>query len=62
MMYERMKSRIENVVEKGKVTDEYITSEQERQAFSKWTHEFTRQEHPSVIQVHSQNFFSFFFQ
>lgn len=43
--------RIENAVEKGKVSEEYITSEQECQVFSKWTQEFTRQEHPPLIQV-----------
>ncbi|XP_022721669.1 cellulose synthase-like protein G3 [Durio zibethinus] len=50
-MYESMKVRIEHVVETGKV-DEYITNDQDRQAFSKWsTDGFTRQNHPSVIQV-----------
>lgn len=52
MMYEKMKIRIENVVEQGKLTEEYITNEQEHQVFRKWTQEeFTRQQHPSVIQV-----------
>ncbi|KAA8520973.1 hypothetical protein F0562_011646 [Nyssa sinensis] len=53
-MYESMKIRVEKVVEKGKVGDEYITGEQERQAFNKWRKEgegFTRQHHPTVIQV-----------
>ena len=51
ILYESMKVRVENVVERGKVGDEYITGEQERQAFSKWTDGFTRQDHPTVIQV-----------
>ncbi|KAK4843031.1 hypothetical protein QYF36_003018 [Acer negundo] len=51
MMYESMKVRIEHVVEIGKVSDEYIASDQEREAFDKWTDRFTRQDHPTVIQV-----------
>ncbi|XP_059662188.1 cellulose synthase-like protein G3 isoform X1 [Cornus florida] len=51
MMYENMKARVESVVESGKVGDEYINSEQEHQAFNKWTNGFTRQHHPTVIQV-----------
>lgn len=50
-MYESLKVKVENVVERGKIGDEYITHELQRQAFVKWTDEFTRQEHPSVIQV-----------
>ncbi|CAI9093442.1 OLC1v1028944C1 [Oldenlandia corymbosa var. corymbosa] len=51
-MYEKMRMKIESVMEKGKVTDEYITSEEELQAFSQWKDGiFTRQQHPSVIQV-----------
>ncbi|KAK4843413.1 hypothetical protein QYF36_007762 [Acer negundo] len=51
MMYESMKMRVEHVVETGKVSDEYITSDQECEAFHKWTDRFTRQDHPTVIQV-----------
>lgn len=50
-MYENMKQRVETVVDTGKVTDDYITTEQERQAFNKWTSDFTRYDHPTVIQV-----------
>ncbi|KAG2680810.1 hypothetical protein I3760_11G115300 [Carya illinoinensis] len=52
-IYESMKERIENVLETGKVGEEYITEELERRAFSKWTdHGFTRpHDHPTVIQV-----------
>ncbi|KAK2978630.1 hypothetical protein RJ640_019087, partial [Escallonia rubra] len=50
-MYESMKTRVESTVKRGKVSDEYITSEEERQAFNKWTRGFTRQDHPTVIQV-----------
>ncbi|XP_035543219.1 cellulose synthase-like protein G3 isoform X6 [Juglans regia] len=51
-MYECMKQRVEKVLEKGKVGEEYITEELERKAFSKWAdHGFTRQDHPTVIQV-----------
>ncbi|CAL8157700.1 unnamed protein product [Prunus armeniaca] len=51
VMYKRMKARVKNVIERGKVAQEYITGEEEIQAFSKWTEEFTRQDHPTVIQV-----------
>ncbi|TXG50720.1 hypothetical protein EZV62_023244 [Acer yangbiense] len=51
MMYESLKVRVGQVVETGKVSDEYITSDQEREAFDKWTDRFTRQDHPTVIQV-----------
>ncbi|PON68985.1 Cellulose synthase [Trema orientale] len=50
-LYESTKARVENVVERWKVGDEYITGEKEREAFSKWTDGFTRQDHPTVIQV-----------
>ncbi|XP_030502277.2 cellulose synthase-like protein G3 [Cannabis sativa] len=50
-MYESMKVRVENAVEMGKVCDENITGEDERKAFKKWTDGFTRQDHPTVIQV-----------
>ncbi|KAG5539503.1 hypothetical protein RHGRI_019898 [Rhododendron griersonianum] len=51
VMYESMKEQVENVVDSGKVTDDYITNERERQAFNKWTPGFTRQDHPTVIQL-----------
>ncbi|XP_058223179.1 cellulose synthase-like protein G3 isoform X2 [Rhododendron vialii] len=51
VMYESMKGRVENVVNSGKVTDDYISNEQERQAFNKWTRGFTRHDHPTVIQL-----------
>lgn len=45
-----MKKRVENVVESGNVAD-FITNEEEHEAFSKWTKGFTRKDHPAVIQV-----------
>ncbi|CAI9775795.1 unnamed protein product [Fraxinus pennsylvanica] len=52
MMYDNMKTKIENVVEKGRVSDEYISDEKQRRVLSQyWTKDFTRQNHPSVIQV-----------
>ena len=50
-MYERMKVRVENVLELGKVSEEYITDESERRALSKWTDEFTHQDHSTIIKV-----------
>ncbi|KAL2516680.1 Cellulose synthase-like protein G3 [Abeliophyllum distichum] len=52
MKYDNMKTRVESVVEKGKVSDEYISNEKQLQVLSQyWTQDFTRQNHPSVIQV-----------
>ncbi|XP_050268946.1 cellulose synthase-like protein G3 isoform X2 [Quercus robur] len=50
-MYESMKVKVDNVLERGKVADDYITREEELTAFTKWTNGFTRQDHPAVIQV-----------
>ncbi|CAN0840909.1 Cellulose synthase-like protein G3 [Linum grandiflorum] len=50
-MYETMKMKVEQVVERGKVDDKYINGPKEKEAFSKWSHKFTKQDHPSVIQV-----------
>ncbi|KAJ0048490.1 hypothetical protein Pint_14896 [Pistacia integerrima] len=54
-LYESMKSRVEHVVETGKVSDEYINGDEEREAFNKWTDGFTRRDHPTVIQVFLEN-------
>ncbi|KAL5718938.1 hypothetical protein ACHQM5_011789 [Ranunculus cassubicifolius] len=51
MMYETMKAKVESVVDRGGVGEEQITDEMESKAFEKWTTGFTRQEHPTVIQV-----------
>ncbi|XP_038726100.1 cellulose synthase-like protein G3 [Tripterygium wilfordii] len=55
MMFESMKSKVENVVERGAVSDEYITTDEERLIFDKWTDGFTRHDHPAVIQVLLEN-------
>ncbi|CAH2078117.1 unnamed protein product [Thlaspi arvense] len=51
MMYENMKSRVEHVVDSGKVDAEFITCDHFRGVFELWTHTFTRHEHPAIIQV-----------
>ncbi|XP_022733526.1 cellulose synthase-like protein G3 isoform X2 [Durio zibethinus] len=51
MMYENMKVKVEHIVDKGEISDEYITEDQQRQAFNKWTNGFTRIHHPTIIQV-----------
>ncbi|KAL1222568.1 Cellulose synthase-like protein G3 [Cardamine amara subsp. amara] len=51
MMYEDMKSRVEHVVEIGKVETEFITCDQIRGVFDLWTDKFTRHDHPAIIQV-----------
>lgn len=51
-IYQGLKVRVNNVIERGKVGHEHITGEGESQAFRKWTDEFTRrQDHPTVIQI-----------
>ncbi|KAH1075223.1 hypothetical protein J1N35_027551 [Gossypium stocksii] len=52
IMYESMKMSVEHVVETGKISEEYNTSDEVRLAFSQWSIDgFTRQNHPTVIQV-----------
>ncbi|CAA3028931.1 cellulose synthase G3 [Olea europaea subsp. europaea] len=52
MKYDSMKTRVETVVEQGKVSDEYISNEKQHQVLIRyWTKDFTRQNHPSIIQV-----------
>ncbi|GLT49666.1 hypothetical protein SLA2020_232090 [Shorea laevis] len=51
IMYENMKMKVEDVVEKGKIDYEYIKDDQERKAFDIWTDKFSRQDHPTVIKV-----------
>ncbi|CAN0908864.1 Cellulose synthase-like protein G3 [Linum grandiflorum] len=52
-MYERMKVKVEEVLEKGRVDDQYINGAQEKDAFNKWTTDplFTKHNHPTLIQV-----------
>ncbi|PIN09004.1 Cellulose synthase (UDP-forming) [Handroanthus impetiginosus] len=54
-MYENMKTRVENAVERGHIADEYKSSMQKAKAFGKWAKDFTIQDHPAVVQVISQN-------
>ena len=51
LMYETMKIKVESVVEKGTIPHDHITNKQEKQAFSRWTDEFTQANHPAVVQV-----------
>ena len=51
IMYEQMKMRVENALEKGKVEDELINGDEERMGFDKWTKSFTPRNHPPIIQV-----------
>lgn len=50
-MYNSMKFKIEDALEKGKVNEEFIKGEQEHEAFSKWKDGFTRNNHPTTIKV-----------
>ncbi|XP_058095875.1 cellulose synthase-like protein G3 [Magnolia sinica] len=51
MMYESMKEKVERMEVRGSVIVDQITGDDEREAFKKWTAGFTRQDHPTVIQV-----------
>lgn len=50
-MYESMKSRVEAVVKSGVVPLNREMESELQDAFSKWTPNFTRSQHPTVIQV-----------
>ncbi|XP_039115832.1 cellulose synthase-like protein G3 [Dioscorea cayenensis subsp. rotundata] len=50
LLYQRMKKKIESVMEKGQVSDDLFISEEDRAIFKKWKN-FTRSNHPAVIQV-----------
>ncbi|GMI71664.1 cellulose synthase like G3, ARABIDOPSIS THALIANA CELLULOSE SYNTHASE-LIKE G3 [Hibiscus trionum] len=50
-MYDDMKAKVEHVVDKGKVIDDYITDDRRRRAFNQWSKGFTQMDHPTVIQV-----------
>ncbi|XP_010267672.1 PREDICTED: cellulose synthase-like protein G3 [Nelumbo nucifera] len=52
IMYGMMKEKIESVMERrGGFVNDFISSDHHRQAFNKWTPGFTRQDHPTVIEV-----------
>ncbi|GMJ00455.1 cellulose synthase like G3, ARABIDOPSIS THALIANA CELLULOSE SYNTHASE-LIKE G3 [Hibiscus trionum] len=52
LMYESMKMKVKHVVGKGEVSEEYITGDEDREAFRKWSSDgFSRQNHPAVVQV-----------
>ncbi|WCJ26556.1 cellulose synthase like G3 [Euphorbia peplus] len=55
MMYESMKTRVEHVTEREHVDEECITNDKAREIFKQWTPDFTRQNHPTVIQVLLEN-------
>nr|XP_043629656.1 cellulose synthase-like protein G3 isoform X2 [Erigeron canadensis] len=51
-MYESLKIRVENVVERGEVCPHYITNEAQNLTFSKYRISgFTRSNHPAIIQL-----------
>ncbi|GKA07312.1 cellulose synthase-like protein G3 [Tanacetum coccineum] len=51
VMYENMKSRIETVVQSGDVSLDEINESEFQDAFKKWTPDFTRGKHPTVIEI-----------
>ncbi|KMZ76186.1 Cellulose synthase-like CSLG, family GT2 [Zostera marina] len=52
ILYEKMKGKVEAVMMNGRVEEHHLHSEIEHIVFQKWKQErFTRQEHPSVIQI-----------
>ncbi|CAN1779048.1 Cellulose synthase-like protein G3 [Linum perenne] len=50
-MYVNMKLKVEHVLERGKVDEQFINDIEENRIFDKWTDKFTKQNHPSIIQV-----------
>ena len=54
VLYEKMESRINEVVERRSI-DGYVTDEEALRTFDIWhkTPGFTRQDHPAIVQVHS---------
>ncbi|XP_078431361.1 cellulose synthase-like protein G3 [Wolffia australiana] len=50
-LYQRMKERVEKTMELGRVDPGFVTSEEEQDMLNKWGAEFSRQEHPPIIQV-----------
>lgn len=50
-MYENMKRRVEDVVEKGCISDDYKTSVSAAKAFGKWGEDFTPLDHQAVVEV-----------
>ncbi|KAI3727753.1 hypothetical protein L6452_16373 [Arctium lappa] len=50
-MFEKMKATIQNVVDRGTVDQDEINDDPAFKSFTKWTHEFTRHQHPTVIEI-----------
>ncbi|WCJ40234.1 cellulose synthase like G3 [Euphorbia peplus] len=49
--YESMRKRVEKVVERGQVDDEFINTDEDKQVLNQYRPNFTPQNHPTVIQV-----------
>ncbi|KAK9145602.1 hypothetical protein Sjap_005505 [Stephania japonica] len=51
-IYEAMKGRVENIIEKGEVNEYHTTNQLHRHdTLNKWKSSFTRQDHPTIIEV-----------
>ncbi|KAL8552917.1 hypothetical protein ACS0TY_001554 [Phlomoides rotata] len=50
-MYDNMKTRVKDVVERGYIGDEYKSSSKATKTFGKWDKDFTIQDHPPVIHI-----------
>lgn len=50
-MYEEMKATIEGVVDQGSINVDQLIDDRMVKAFSKWTPEFSRHQHPTVVEV-----------
>ncbi|KAL5989411.1 hypothetical protein ACLOJK_010302 [Asimina triloba] len=53
-LYESMKNKVDRVMERGHLLDSDVDHDH-LQAFKKWTAGFTRQDHPTVIEVLSES-------
>ncbi|KVH95318.1 Cellulose synthase [Cynara cardunculus var. scolymus] len=54
-MFEKMKDTIQNVVDRGTIDEDEINDDPAIKAFAKWTREFTRHQHPTIIEVLLKN-------
>ncbi|XP_078150225.1 cellulose synthase-like protein G3 isoform X2 [Carex rostrata] len=50
MIYETMKERVESALDKGSVSAELVSSEEDQHIFQKWK-QYSRNNHPAVVQV-----------
>lgn len=61
-LYETMKLRVDEVMKRGRVGDEYVTHETGRKALSRWTGKnFDRQDHPAIVEVRTFIYYTYIY-